>query len=796
MREINMGLFFAISVVLGVLGTMPARGVGCDVVMSMPDLKVRDMVWTGSMYVAVGDTTLSNSASEGDHQRGIYTTRDGKSWLPGLGPALPNFHRVAWSGTTLVALGNGYIASSDGSGAWKTVAAQAGRDSDLLWTGERFLVISGTTLLASTDGFSWTDVSPGFVGSQTFGSITGNSQELILGGGDVLRISTDQAQTWSRKLLSFDVDDVATGNGVYVVINDSEIWISSDLNSWTSSELEGLQNLSGVTWTGARFVVWSKQGVVLSSEDGQSWQRATLEGRSPRSVVHHGDAWYLASENGQIFESSDLQTWSAVGHSPMELVRVGASNGAVSVIGGRNLYRQEGNGLWQDMGQPFENELTKIIAAGSDFVAGARNGVIYTSGDGLNWERIETAAKRDITDLVAHGSVVLAFSEDIVLYSTDQITWLPVENPISATTAVWDGVRFLASGNSDIMTSTDGMTWEVSVSEGNPPFNGMIFKEGVYYGIRRDLYFSTDGLVWQTLDVKYRGHRPANTFYEVIDTGTHLVTVGNESAIAVSGDPLFWAQVQGPKPKSLLSAFWNGEVIQAVRSDGVVVTAACDGMLGASDFGKHVLIPWVVNNASWQSRVALFHSGGRNPLVYCEATTTEGETRSKLISFSSNSVKAMEAGELFPDITGYSLKLASDETLFASFLTINTEAISGGQSPSQTTAVRMEDLGSRLLFGYAPGKEISAIVLVAPEGAGDIEIDLKLFDHSGATVGQEKVMLHHQQPRAMLIGDLFGVSPEHASVVATAPQGVKIGGATFVFNQKRQPSMSAAISLE
>jgi len=177
--------------------------------------------------------------------------------------------------------------------------------------------------------------------------------------------------------------------------------------------------------------------------------------------------------------------------------------------------------------------------------------------------------------------------------------------------------------------------------------------------------------------------------------------------------------------------------------------------------------------------------------------TTEGEIRETRVVLAGQTMHVFEAGDLFADLNGYSLLIdAGGVNVHPSFLTINTDPQSGGNSPSQTTAGHVSQAGSELLFGYVPGEMVAAVVLEAPlKTVGETALDVTLLDGEG-TVAQTTISLQGRNPKAVLVRDLFPELelPAHGGLLVSAADGTKLVGTTFVFKVQGEPSMSAAAS--
>ena len=208
------------------------------------------------------------------------------------------------------------------------------------------------------------------------------------------------------------------------------------------------------------------------------------------------------------------------------------------------------------------------------------------------------------------------------------------------------------------------------------------------------------------------------------------------------------------------------------------------------------VIPWVVNNSQWNSRIAVYNKDFWPHYVEFTAVTSTGETLVEARNVSGNTVLAWEADELFPNLSGYSISIEVDfglrSKVFASFLTFNKEAQSGGNSPSQTTGTLPGEQSSDLIFGYLPTGEISAIVLTAPGVDGPTTVTLTAFGSDQGKLGETNITLTGSQPYAALVNDLFAnlTLPENVAIRATSNGTTKMAGTAFIFNSSREPSMA------
>jgi len=125
---------------------------------------MRGVVWSGSLFVAVGNSGV------------IWTSPDGTTWTSRTTPGTDNMYSVAWSGSLFVAVGNGgviWTASPDGTAdtgtlVLNTVTLPATATDIYLLTEETLDAAVTATYEATLDGgTTWETVTPG--GTVTLG---------------------------------------------------------------------------------------------------------------------------------------------------------------------------------------------------------------------------------------------------------------------------------------------------------------------------------------------------------------------------------------------------------------------------------------------------------------------------------------------------------------------------------------------------------------------------------------------------------------------------------------------------
>ena len=180
----------------------------------------------------------------------ISVTWNGQSndWTKRLSNLSYGFHDVVWDGTVFVAVGDdgAIMTSSDGvdwvkeeSGVGDTLVAVAAFGADIVAVG------NDVVLLSTDHGNSWTvTYSPAMTG---FGSVALNSSQYVIGGFDFERasetitISEDRGETWEvvddDPDQKFPINDIAYGNGYFVATS----WNSTSFGGRVKVSADGRQ---------------------------------------------------------------------------------------------------------------------------------------------------------------------------------------------------------------------------------------------------------------------------------------------------------------------------------------------------------------------------------------------------------------------------------------------------------------------------------------------------------------------------------------------------------------------------
>lgn len=279
-----------------------------------PDLA--DAVWDGTQFVAVGPGVFGSPGF-------VMLSPDGLVWSEvssGAFDGRGGLTAIASNGSTLVALGDAYIASSRDGASWSVVASWDAstlfRFSSIAWTGTRFVAV-GSRLgpgggieglaVASTDGLNWTELhtEPG---------------------------------VWFHEVAAHDETVLVTAAEASGSLS-ARIYVSTGLGPWQEVPELSLSSPGAIVWAGGQFVlVAGAPPRSYTSPDGVSWVdrgpgmpdglfRLRWDGREIIGVGYSGVA--ARSADGGMWYAEFSGTWNdlfgiASGHD--RVIAVGRSN--------------------------------------------------------------------------------------------------------------------------------------------------------------------------------------------------------------------------------------------------------------------------------------------------------------------------------------------------------------------------------------------------------------------------------------------------------------------------------------
>jgi hypothetical protein len=416
-----------------------------------------------------------------------------------------DINALAASSSEFIAVGDAttILRSTDGMN-WSDVSPSypAGVElHDVQWNGSQFVAVGvGGTTFQSPDGLIWQDSDVGF--AVWFNSLAWDGSRWVVMGSVPLRVYSSTDGSWWSFEAEIDADQltrgIAFGNGAYVIVGDRGVNLkSTDRSTWIPHCSGPYDHLKGVATNGGRLVAVGESGTTLSSAEGREWSAHPL----PLAIDLYGVVW-----------------------SGTEFLAVGES-GAV--------WASPDGGSWTDRPIAGVSDTLYGIVSATALVAVGEAGTIVTSLDGSTWSPAASAASVDLHAVTSNENIYVAIGDGgTIVTSPDAISWTQRTSGTSRDlrTVLWDGSSFYATGhNGDVVVSSDGITWTdgapLTYPTGNTTYDlGFLLGTYVAANSSKGIMTSPDMTTWSDSP-------EWDTSYALAPSRTGLVAVGLHGSI-------------------------------------------------------------------------------------------------------------------------------------------------------------------------------------------------------------------------------------------------------------------------
>lgn len=233
---------------------------------------LNDVVWNGSLFVAVGDAGR------------ILSSPDGITWTSRTSGTTQRLNGVAWDGARFLAVGDGAtILSSTNGSSWSSL--HTGDDGvwlqDVSYSGTRYVAAGNlypadsAYVLTSTDGNTWIE-----------------NATLPPGTGTLYGVA------WSGQ--TFVAPAYSSSQAPVLVSQDGLSWIEVIVSTDSTTTLS-------VLWDGNRFVVGGVVGRLFLSSDGINWEQiSTPSSTNFLALASSGSTLMAAGVISNAVATSDL----------------------------------------------------------------------------------------------------------------------------------------------------------------------------------------------------------------------------------------------------------------------------------------------------------------------------------------------------------------------------------------------------------------------------------------------------------------------------------------------------------
>ncbi|MCP4157216.1 MAG: hypothetical protein GY757_56415, partial [bacterium] len=268
----------------------------------------------------------------------------GNTWRNGNVTAEIVFRDVCFTGTGFIAVGDGtvvYISSNGATWARQNIGTPAGQSAVLfgVTAGEGKIVAVGSDHLVMTSangGVSWTITNP-----RTNDRDDEDIYDIAYGNGVFVAAGefggtwrSPDGENWTKSGVGRAIRDIAFGNGVFMAVAaNGSVYRTADGVSWTSKAVG--QTLMSIHYGNSLWVAVGSK--IWTSTNGTTWtQRLDVTGCNYHfyCVTSAPGTFIAASDSGKIVTSGDGITWRQPNSGSIRLL-LGAAygNNRVVVVG-------------------------------------------------------------------------------------------------------------------------------------------------------------------------------------------------------------------------------------------------------------------------------------------------------------------------------------------------------------------------------------------------------------------------------------------------------------------------------
>ena len=474
----GIGGRFARSTDLG-LSWVEVSGIGGDCAIAWDSILIYGTTQGIYRSTDFGDTALRVQGTEGLRVSGLYRLSDGNCLFGTMDGAI---YRSTDAGTTWAAIadsvphvyhfaqyGNNIYAVTNRDGAFRST------DGGFHWTYLGFYNIQLLGVQVDTAG---TVYIAGF-GVGVYSSSDSGATWQEMNTGLTSRASTALYLTSGQRLLMGTQGD----DGIYRADLPFTGWVVSNqgLHAPLTSALT-------ITADGTLFAALFLDGIVKSTDGGQTWQRTGTTSSNIRTIsIDETTGTVLAgSYYGSVYRSTDEgDTWDRnyVGNYPNnDVYKIVQAFGAWWAVTYTGLYRSWDDGIsWYEVfycheGAGFQDmkivpsTQTMILVRTYTLFDTTASAIFRSTDQGVNWSRQDQEMQYPSIQVLSDGSIYISTYYSYGPYpgfwmsDDDGVTWTP-------RVTGWNLIRFVVNSHDDffvsdevagVRRSTDrGVTWEL-----------------------------------------------------------------------------------------------------------------------------------------------------------------------------------------------------------------------------------------------------------------------------------------------------------------------------------------------
>ncbi len=385
---------------------------------------------------------------------------------------LPN--AVAFGNERFVAVGtNGRVRISTDGMIWEAHdLPDPWSLSTIVFADDRFVAASGSDILTSIDGETWTPLST--ISSTLFATTLSHAHDLYtIGARHGILLTSPDAETWTTREtgVTYPIETVTWNDGLYVIKGSGgNLLITDDWITFQSGST-GVSGQSAIAQDGeGHFIACGLAGAITRSLDGATWTDATRRLGADFESVAHGNGVFVTvdTRDQSIYHSADGSQWTlAMTLEERHLSSVTFYQGAFRILGNSGLWSSTNGVAWEASPLPIDLPTVDTLQVTNDHLIAIASyeGILLVTDDTESWSTHLLNTSGSIDHLThADGLYVVVGSEGFLHTSPDLQTWTArsLNDPnANLVRVLHDGTHFFAFDRlrKAPFVSGDGMVW-------------------------------------------------------------------------------------------------------------------------------------------------------------------------------------------------------------------------------------------------------------------------------------------------------------------------------------------------
>ncbi|MFD2328084.1 Ig-like domain-containing protein [Cohnella sp. GCM10020058] len=458
------------------------------------------IVYDGDNFVAVGDGGMIVSSTDGQtwNSQMITSGLNSNSEL--------NLNGISYGADLLVAVGadGEILTASKELDEWTNQGSFGANFNRVIYGDDGFIAVGNAgKLLISADGMDWADHSSVLSGTtdDLLGIIyTGTIYCIVSSEGNIFASLDGTEWLQSSLITPSRLNTIVYANGTYLTGGaDGYIGTSTDGRIWSKANISTVMDVYSIAYgkiddnTRLFTAVGSSGGVVTSDDNGATWSEPSLTPGDTDALhgVVYGDQFLAVGDNGNIITSSDGDSWEKVTvatDKSLYAVAYGGKDSQSSIyvaVGEEGTILTSADGTdWSEPTPEITSGTTedlKSVSFGSGtFVAVGTSGTVLSSTDGEEWT---TQTSKTTVDLNAvsfgDGVFLAAGANGNVIYSVDLgKTWVEQDSTHTNSNQSLNGIgynadtyRQIAVGDAGTMIASNAFYSSPLVVSFSPAFS-------------------------------------------------------------------------------------------------------------------------------------------------------------------------------------------------------------------------------------------------------------------------------------------------------------------------------------